>query len=141
MTFHASNGFDLAQISPFVLDKIPMGITVIDLEGRILYFNEYSSQIRDRKPEYLGRDIRLCHKEPESIARIDRILEEFKSGRRQEVCYDSTLAGEVFAVTISPLVVKDRLIGCIQSLIKKEAWVQSYTAKAVRGCGSLGQMG
>lgn len=119
MALHAVDGFDLTQMSSFILDKIPIGITVIDLEGRILYFNEYSSQIRDRKPEYLGRDIRFCHQKPESIAKIDRILEEFKGGRRQEICYDATLEGEVFAVTISPLVVEGRLAGCIHSIIKR----------------------
>ena len=37
-----------------VLDKIPAGITVIDKEGHILYYNEYCAKYVDRKPEYIG---------------------------------------------------------------------------------------
>ena len=72
-----------------VLDKIPVGVTVTDIEGRILYYNTYSSQIVDRKPEYIGEDIRACHKKPDSILKIDRILEELKEGRIQEYYYES----------------------------------------------------
>ena len=64
-----------------VLEQIPVGITVTDLDGKILYFNEYSAQIVDRKPEYIGMDIRSCHKKPESIVKIDTILSEWKAGK------------------------------------------------------------
>lgn len=115
MAFHAINGFDLTRMSPLILDTIPVAITVIDLEGRILYYNEYSTQIADRKAEYLGRDVRLCHEQPESRARIDEMLEEFKRGRRKEFYYEANRYGNRVAVTLSPLEVEGQLVGCIQS--------------------------
>jgi DUF438 domain-containing protein len=54
-----------------VLDQIPVGITVTDLDGKMLYYNEYCARTVDRKPEYIGMDIRSCHKKPESIPKID----------------------------------------------------------------------
>jgi len=62
-----------------VIDSIPVGITVLDLEGHIQMFNKFSSNITDRKPEYLGKDIRGCHQNPESNIKIDQIFEAIKS--------------------------------------------------------------
>ncbi|MGD8982642.1 MAG: PAS domain-containing protein [Desulfobacteraceae bacterium] len=57
-----------------MLDQIAAAITVIDLEGCMLYYNEYSAQVLDRKPEYLGKNVRFCHEKQESNDRIDRML-------------------------------------------------------------------
>jgi DUF438 domain-containing protein len=116
MSFQAANGFDPTQL-PIILDKIPVAVTVIDLDGHILYYNAYSSKVLDRKPEYLGRDVRFCHQKPESNAKIDRMLEEFKSGRRQEFYYEADRYGKRIAVTFAPLEIEGRLVGCIQSVI------------------------
>jgi len=102
-----------------VLDQIPVGITVTDLEGRILYFNEYSAQIVDRKPEYIGMDIRSCHKKPESIVKIDTILSEMKAGKRENYCYESKRKDKVLSVTISPYKWLGKLIGFIHSIVVK----------------------
>ena len=117
MGFHGVDGFDLTKAAALILDSIPLGVTVIDLEGRIQYYNERSSRILDRKPEYLSKDIRICHQKQESIAEIERVLEEFRDGRRQDVHYDAIREGKRIVVTVSPFVVEGRLIGCVQSVL------------------------
>jgi PAS domain S-box-containing protein len=102
-----------------VLDQIPVGITVTDLDGKILYFNEYSTQIVDRKPEYIGMDIRSCHKKPESIIKIDTILSEMKAGKRENYCYESKRKDKVLSVTVSPYKQLGKLIGFIHSIVVK----------------------
>jgi DUF438 domain-containing protein len=67
-----------------VLETIPAGITVIDLEGRMLYYNEFGSRFVDRKPEYIGKDMRNCHQKHASIEKIDRILSELKADKRKD---------------------------------------------------------
>lgn len=119
MPYQAVKDFDQNQLSR-VLDKIPIAVTVFDLEGRLLYFNDYSQKIIDRKSEYLGRDIRLCHKKPESNAKIDSMIQEFKNGRRQDFYYEAAPYGRRIAVTVSPLEVDGRLMGCIQTVALKE---------------------
>jgi DUF438 domain-containing protein len=118
MTFKAIEGFDPDQI-PLILDKIPVAITVIDLEGNILFYNQYSSQILDRKPEYLGADIRSCHQKPETNDRIDGMLAEFKAGRRDDFYYEAFRYGKDIAVTLSAFEVDGRLVGFIQSVTIK----------------------
>jgi DUF438 domain-containing protein len=119
MTFKAIDGFDTSHI-PLILDQIPVAITGIDLEGNILFYNDYSSQVLDRKPEYLGTDIRSCHQKPETNEKIDRMLNEFQAGRREDFYYEAFRYGKNIAVTLSPFEVDGQLIGCIQSVIIKK---------------------
>jgi PAS domain S-box-containing protein len=102
-----------------LLNQFPVGITVTDLDGRILYYNEYSAKIVDRKPEYIGMDIRSCHKKKESIEKIDIILSEIKDKKLDNYNYESNRNGKVLSVTISPYVLHDQVIGFIQSFIVK----------------------
>jgi len=118
MSFKAVDDFDTSQI-PQILDNIPVAITVIDLEGNILFYNHYSSQILDRKPEYLGTDIRNCHQKPETNDKIDRMLAQFKAGRRDDFYYEAFRYGKDIAVTLSPFEVDGGLVGCIQSVTIK----------------------
>ena len=102
-----------------VMDQMPVGVTVIDLNRRILYYNEYCAQIVDRKPEYIGRDIKDCHQKNESIRKIDGILEDIKSGLRHQFKYEATRSGRTLSVTVSPYRVKGNLTGFIQSFVVK----------------------
>lgn len=110
---------DLSEIAPLILDTIPVGITLTDPDGRILYFNRYSAEILDRKPAYIGRDVRRCHNETDSISKIDHILAEFKRGGCSEFYYEATRGGTDFAVTVRPLKRQGRLLGCIHSVVIK----------------------
>ena len=100
-----------------LLEEVPVGITVIDLDGRIRYYNAYCARIVDRKPEHIGEDIRACHRKAESITRIDRILEDIRLGRRETVQYESVRNGKNLAVTVSAYREDGRLVGCIQSFV------------------------
>lgn len=100
-----------------LLDQLPVGITVVDLEGRILYYNHACAQLVDRKPEYIGRDIRPCHRKSESVEAIDRMLDDIHSGRKKSVYYETERKGRTLGVTISTYEVDGKLAGTIQSII------------------------
>jgi PAS domain S-box-containing protein len=100
-----------------LLDQLPVGITVVDLEGRILYYNDTCARLVDRKPDDIGRDIRSCHKKSESVAAIDRMLDDIHSGRKKRVYYETERKGRTLAVTISTYEVDGKLAGTIQSII------------------------
>ena len=104
-----------------VLDKTPAGITVIDKEGHILYYNEYCARYVDRKPEYIGKNIRFCHQKEESMVKIKRILSELNEGKRDEFYYEAERAGNSLGVTVAPFFVDGLQIGFIQcfSMIRR----------------------
>ena len=59
---------------PSIVDRIPMAVTIFGLKGNLLYFNDTAPRIINRKPEHLGRDIRLGHQKPESVVRINGMI-------------------------------------------------------------------
>ena len=101
------------------MNQFPVGITVTDLDGKMLYYNEYSAKIVDRKPEYIGMDIRYCHKKQESIEKIEKILSEIKDKKRETYNYESKRNDKVLSVTISPYILHDEIIGFIHSFAVK----------------------
>ena len=97
-----------------VLGKVPAGITVIDLQGRMLYYNAFCSRFVDRKPEYIGKDIRNCHQKPASIQIIERLLSDLKKGKRKDYYYETERGGYKLGVTVAPFEVDGQQIGFIQ---------------------------
>ncbi len=109
--------FDINLLAQ-VMDKIPLAVTVCDLDGTMHYFNEYASKIINRKPEHLGKDIRLCHR-PESGGKIEKMIAEFKTGRREPFRYEARPYTRPLLVTVTPLEVEGRLWGFIHAVFPK----------------------
>ena len=104
---------------PEILDNIPLAMTIIDLQGIMLYYNDYAPRIINRKAELLGKNVRLCHQKSESNARIDEVIEDFKEGRRNPVSYEARPYGELLLITVYPLEVDGRLEVCIHTAMPK----------------------
>ena len=103
-----------------LLDELAVAVTIVDPAGVILFYNDYASRILDRRPEYIGRDIRECHKAAESVRRIDSILSELAKGRKEPLMYGSTRNGMKFTVSLSPRIADEKLVGIIQCAMKVE---------------------
>jgi len=116
MIHSSSNAIDTDDLY-CIMDNIPVAVTVADLEGMIMYFNDYAQQILDRKPEYIGTDIRLYHRESGSIVKIDRLIDDFKNRNRNWSSYEANRYGKHILVMFTPLEKDNRVIGIIQSVI------------------------
>ncbi len=113
-----TDSFDEKWVSS-ILDKIPMAVTIFDLQGIMLYYNEHAPSVINRKPELLGKDIRLCHQKPESNVRFEGMIKKFKKGRREPISYEARPHGKPLLITVSPLEVDGRLVGCIHTAMPK----------------------
>ena len=116
------DGFDLnLEKLSSLLDQLPAAVSILDLDARLAYYSENAPNFVNRKPEFLGQDIRNCHKLQSSNERIDAIIEGFKAGNREPVSYIANPYGEDLRITIVPFIVNDTLLGCIQHVVKKES--------------------
>ena len=106
---------NIARIMPAVMGEMPVGLTLIDLEGRLLFFNAYAARISDRKPEYIGQDIRKYH-QSRSNDKIDLILKGYKQGGKEEHHWQVTRNGKVVGVRVAPLVVNGQNVGLIHTV-------------------------
>jgi hypothetical protein len=108
------------EIIDAILETLPVEITVLDENDRIIAWNTRRPRIFGRPAEVLGRDIRECHS-VKSLDMVERLLREMKSGKRESArfWYDQTVEGRSQKVVVDYLAIRDekgRYIGCIESL-------------------------
>ncbi len=106
-----------------ILDALPVELTVLDENDRIIAWNDMKGgRIFERPARVLGQDVRLCHNE-KSIALIDRMLGEMKAGERDAARFwyhEKGAEGQgARMVVIDYLALRDargRYLGCIEAL-------------------------
>jgi DUF438 domain-containing protein len=119
MVYEGPDTFDVNAMTKDFLDQLPVALTVFDADDRIVYYNAYAGELLNRKPEYIGRDVRLCHTTPDSKARLAEILDDIKSGRSKQIRYEANPYGTPLIVTVAPLTIDGRFAGYVQAVVKK----------------------
>lgn len=74
-----SGSFDAEEIMA-ILNTVPFDMTFVDRNDKVKYFTQGKERIFARSRSIINRDVRLCHP-PGSVHIIEKILEDFKSGK------------------------------------------------------------
>lgn len=74
-----SGSFDASEIMA-ILNTVPFDMTFVDKHDKVKYFTQGTERIFARSRSIINRDVRLCHP-PGSVHIIEKILEDFKSGK------------------------------------------------------------
>ena len=98
-------------------DLLPVPISVVDSAGRLLYYNSAAAAAFDRKPEYVGRDIRGCHKRQGSIDKIEALLGWVRDNDQLPAAYEVDRNGKRYRIVISRLNGDKGLCGLVQCAI------------------------
>ena len=106
----------LMELVNLAMDCMGVAVTIIDTKGRLLYYNQHSAKILDRKPEYIGTDIHSHHKKADSNKKVDRMLKEFAAGRKDPFRYEAKPYGKIIFVTLSPIIKNGEFLGCVQTV-------------------------
>ena len=112
-TEHENQSGELIHLA---MDCMGVAASIIDPKGKLLYYNEESAKILDRKPEYMGTDIHSHHKKKDSNQKLDLMLKNFKEGRKDPFHYEAKPYGKTILVTLAPIIKNDRFIGCVQTV-------------------------
>ena len=75
-----TGSFTLKELQA-VLNTLPFEVTFVDKDDRVRYFNDRSDMVFLRTKAILGRTVQRCHPK-KSIDVVNRILEDFRGGRR-----------------------------------------------------------
>ena len=111
----------LRELVNLGMDFMGVAVTIIDAKGTLLYYNQHSAKILDRKPEYIGTDIHSHHKQAESNKKVDLMLREFEGGRKDPFHYEAKPYGKIILVTLSPIIKDEKFVGCVQTVRSKSA--------------------
>ena len=70
-----------AQEVNWLLNHLPIEISYVDQNDEVRFFNHAEERIFLRSPAVIGRKVQKCHP-PASLHRVQRILDDFRAGRR-----------------------------------------------------------
>jgi len=96
-----------------LLDQMPVSLTYVDSDGIILYRNRTAAHRPSPGPRERGTNIQDCHAQPESLAKIRKIFDDFNQGRKIPHHYISRRTGIQELVTLVPIFQEDHFIGCL----------------------------
>lgn len=66
-----------------MIETLPMEITVIDANDEVVGWNKHINRVFKRPMTSMGLNFRNCHPQ-ESLARVERIVNEMKDGTRDK---------------------------------------------------------
>jgi hypothetical protein len=97
-----------------ILNALPLDATFVDAEDRVRYFTHGSERVFARSRAVLGRKVQHCHP-PSSVDTVDRILEGFRSGRKDRAAFWIEMRGRF--VHIEYVALRDAgggYLGCLE---------------------------
>jgi len=69
------------EVLKAMLEAIPVEISIVDANDRVLAWNKHETRIFKRPEAVVGRSVRDCHPK-ESLVKVETILREMKAGTR-----------------------------------------------------------
>jgi uncharacterized protein len=87
-----SGGFTAEELLA-ILNTVPVDMTFVDRNDKVKYFTQGTERIFQRNRAILNRDVRHCHP-PASAHIVDKILEDFKSGKQDRAPFWINLKGK-----------------------------------------------
>ncbi len=86
----------LGQIN-LMLKHLPVDVTFVDEKDQVRYFSAGKERIFPRSPGIIGREVQNCHP-PKSLDIVNRIVNEFKDGNKDEAQFWINLAGRLIYI-------------------------------------------
>lgn len=80
-----------------ILNSVPFDMTFVDKNDKVKYFTQGKERIFVRNRSIINRDVRLCHP-PGSTHIVDKILEDFKSGKASHAPFWIQMKGQFIKI-------------------------------------------
>lgn len=78
-------------------NHLPADITYVDEHDQVRFFNQPKDRFFPRSPAIIGRNVKNCHP-PESVHIVEKIVNEFKNGNRNEADFRIKMKGRYILI-------------------------------------------
>lgn len=97
-----------------MLVHLPVDVSFVDENDTVLYYSATRDRIFPRSPGVIGRKVQNCHPS-KSLDTVNRILEAFKAGRRDEAEFWIEMGGKFIHIRYFALRDAERRYrGCLE---------------------------
>ncbi|MCF8380556.1 MAG: PAS domain-containing protein [Bacteroidales bacterium] len=80
-----------------IFNHLPVDITYVDENDRVLYFSTPPKRIFPRTVAIIGREVSNCHP-PESVHVVEKIIESFRNGEKDKADFWIKMRGEFILI-------------------------------------------
>ncbi len=80
-----------------ILSNLPVDMTFVDKDDKVKFFSQTPDRVFQRNRAILNRDVRHCHP-PGSAHIVDKILEDFKSGKQNRAPFWINMRGKMIHI-------------------------------------------
>jgi len=97
-----------------IFNTLPVDITFVDKDDTVRYFSQSKERIFPRTKAVIGRKVQQCHPQ-KSVHIVNRILEDFRNGRRDVAEFWIDLKGRL--IYIRYFAIRNRkkeYLGCLE---------------------------
>ncbi|MEM0493632.1 MAG: PAS domain-containing protein [Candidatus Thermoplasmatota archaeon] len=109
------------EIIDAVLETIPLEISVVDKDDKVIGWNKHDVRIFKRPVSVIGKDVRNCHPK-KSLDKVEQILNEMKDNKRDKARFYIDLPvnpdGSKDKILIEYYALRDkkgRYLGCLEA--------------------------
>ena len=85
-----------------LFNSLPVDITLVDEDDKVVYFNTPEHRIFPRTKAVVGRTVQNCHP-PKSVHIVQKILEAFRAGTQKEAEFRITVGSRYVRITYTAL--------------------------------------
>jgi hypothetical protein len=85
-----------------IFNNLPVDITLVDSEDRVVYFNTPEHRIFPRTKAVIGRTVQNCHP-PKSMHVVQRILDSFRAKERDSADFRISVGGRYVCISYHAL--------------------------------------
>lgn len=85
-----------------LFNNLPVDITLVDENDKVVYFNTPEHRIFPRTKAVVGRTVQNCHP-PKSVHIVQKILEAFRAGTQKEAEFRITVGSRYVRITYTAL--------------------------------------
>lgn len=75
-----------------ILETVPVDISFVDENDTVKFWNKHETRVFKRPNSALGKTVQNCHP-PKSVAKVNTVLSDLKSGKRDSVEFWIDLKG------------------------------------------------
>ncbi|MDO8056409.1 MAG: PAS domain-containing protein, partial [Candidatus Hermodarchaeota archaeon] len=103
-----------SQVIQAIFNTLPVDITFVDAEDRVLFYSESGGRIFTRTKAVIGRTVQACHPQ-KSLHKVQQILDDFRAGKREAAAFWINLKGRMIYIRYFPVLdSNDRYLGCLE---------------------------
>ena len=85
-----------------ILEAIPVEVSFVDENDRVRFWNKHETRIFKRPASVVGKSVQDCHPK-QSLDKVNKILADFKAGKRDTAAFWIDLAGRKVYIRYFPV--------------------------------------